>query len=322
MNIHLFWTIIFRFEALLCYRTVDGPLHHTALPARVSQGLRVLRFCRAGNSGAFNAIDSVGGVHVLASFEVSLISNLDDLDWIFWARFRSDSEHLQGVERLSILKPDVTMLESDYTECDRLPGSHLGCNGCLTVGNELYWSNTIESKTLSHLLTRPLVSTLLRRLRERVAQGHSLASLFAGAAGTSGRHEGCVGELQGPFGLSFHNVESLNLLWVPKKLAKHDVWYYVWYTLLNGLQIEPYSIEINDNFLTISVQVSVCAIYCVVANYPSIKEAVWANRGITMTSTSTRKSPNAFNLLRQVEVLQRAGHGNAHQQTVATRFCV
>lgn len=43
-------------------------------------------------------------------------------------RFRSGSEHLQGVERLAIMKPEATMLERDYSECDRLPSSHFVCN--------------------------------------------------------------------------------------------------------------------------------------------------------------------------------------------------
>ncbi|CAK9000672.1 unnamed protein product [Durusdinium trenchii] len=39
-----------------------------------------------------------------------------------------------------------------------------------------------------------------------------------------------------------------------------------------------------------------------------------ANRGITMAASATRRAPNAFNLIRQVEVLQRAGHGSVTQQ--------
>lgn len=42
-----------------------------------------------------------------------------------YVRFRTNSEHLQGVERLAIMKVDTNMLEGPYKECPCLPGSHL-----------------------------------------------------------------------------------------------------------------------------------------------------------------------------------------------------
>ena len=55
-------------------------------------------------------------------------------------------------------------------------------------------------------------------------------------------------------------------------------------------------------------------IHAVVGSYRSIRDQVMANRGLTLQSTSTRRAPNCFNFLRQVEVLSRAGHGTAKQQ--------
>ena len=63
-----------------------------------------------------------------------------------------------------------------------------------------------------------------------------------------------------------------------------------------------------------ALQESVGTIFCVVGGYASVREAVNANRGITTSSTAMRRSPNAFNLIRQVEVLHRAGYGSATQQ--------
>ncbi|CAK9102225.1 unnamed protein product [Durusdinium trenchii] len=68
-------------------------------------------------------------------------------------------------------------------------------------------------------------------------------------------------------------------------------------------------------------KVSVCdpaascrTIYGTVGKYASIREQVMANRGISMSSAATRRAPNCFHFLRQVECLTRAGLGNAKQQ--------
>ena len=42
-----------------------------------------------------------------------------------WMRFRTDSEHLQGAERLAIMKPEPSMLESKEVECSDSPASPL-----------------------------------------------------------------------------------------------------------------------------------------------------------------------------------------------------
>ena len=55
-------------------------------------------------------------------------------------------------------------------------------------------------------------------------------------------------------------------------------------------------------------------IHCTVGSYATIKEQVFANRGITLSSTQTRRAPNVFNFLRQVECLSRAGFGSATTQ--------
>jgi len=64
----------------------------------------------------------------------------------------------------------------------------------------------------------------------------------------------------------------------------------------------------------VKLKVSVATIFCVVGNYQNLRQAVFANRGIALASSKTRHPPNAFNLIRQAEVLSRAGHGGASQQ--------
>ena len=64
---------------------------------------------------------------------------------------------------------------------------------------------------------------------------------------------------------------------------------------------------------------SVKTVWAVVGTYASEREQVMANRGITMASSMTRRAPHAFNFLRQVEVLSKAGYGNANQQFEAAR---
>lgn len=56
------------------------------------------------------------------------------------------------------------------------------------------------------------------------------------------------------------------------------------------------------------------SIYCTVGQYRNLREVVFANRGVTLASVNTRRAPNAFNLIRQADVLSRAGHGTAAQQ--------
>lgn len=55
-------------------------------------------------------------------------------------------------------------------------------------------------------------------------------------------------------------------------------------------------------------------IYAVVGKYTNLQQAVYENRGITMSTAATRRLPNAFNLIRQAEVLARSGYGSASQQ--------
>ena len=66
-------------------------------------------------------------------------------------------------------------------------------------------------------------------------------------------------------------------------------------------------------------QVSARTIHCTCGTYGSEKNQVFANRGITMSSAATRRHPHVFNFLRQVEVLSRAGHGQAGQQFEVAR---
>ena len=56
--------------------------------------------------------------------------------------------------------------------------------------------------------------------------------------------------------------------------------------------------------------------------YHSTREQIFANRGITLASVGTRKSPNAFTFLRQVEVLSRAGHGGVTKQFEDPGFAI
>lgn len=68
----------------------------------------------------------------------------------------------------------------------------------------------------------------------------------------------------------------------------------------------------GDFFITL--QTSARTICCVVGQFGTIKEQVFAHRGITLSSTSTRRAPNAFHLMRQADILQRCGQGNSEQQ--------
>lgn len=48
-------------------------------------------------------------------------------------------------------------------------------------------------------------------------------------------------------------------------------------------------------------------IYCVVGTYSTISEVVKCHRSVTAESTSTRRSANCFNFLRQLQVLSKSG---------------
>lgn len=64
-------------------------------------------------------------------------------------------------------------------------------------------------------------------------------------------------------------------------------------------------------------------IYCTVGNYTSVKEQVSVSRNVSLAA-KMRKSPNCFQLKRQVEILQRCGFGSAQQQfrEPCFRFCL
>ena len=44
--------------------------------------------------------------------------------------------------------------------------------------------------------------------------------------------------------------------------------------------------------------------------------------GVTLAAANTRKAPNAFNYLRQIGILNRAGAGSVQTQLEAVWFCV
>lgn len=48
-------------------------------------------------------------------------------------------------------------------------------------------------------------------------------------------------------------------------------------------------------------------IYCVVGKYATMAEVVKCHREVTAETTSTRRSANCFNFLRQLQVLEKAG---------------
>ncbi|CAK9111225.1 unnamed protein product [Durusdinium trenchii] len=56
-----------------------------------------------------------------------------------------------------------------------------------------------------------------------------------------------------------------------------------------------------------SVTKSFSSIYCTKIS-PDISEAINCNRGVTLTSTSIRRRPNAFNLVHQMQAMQRGGY--------------
>ena len=89
------------------------------------------------------------------------------------------------------------------------------------------------------------------------------------------------------------------------------------------------AIMVEDTFLRIAIrwwvwgpsftacrttQASARTLHATVGQYGGVRDMVWANRGITYSTTTTRKPPHAFNFLRQVDCLVRAGQGGADQQ--------
>ncbi|CAK9077473.1 unnamed protein product [Durusdinium trenchii] len=61
---------------------------------------------------------------------------------------------------------------------------------------------------------------------------------------------------------------------------------------------------------------SFSSVYCTKVA-PDLSEAINTNRGVTLTTSSIRRRPNAFNLLHQLEAMQRGGFDNALQNLEA-----
>ncbi|CAL1136878.1 unnamed protein product [Cladocopium goreaui] len=77
-------------------------------------------------------------------------------------------------------------------------------------------------------------------------------------------------------------------------------------TLLICLEgVRTLSIPLED--LTHEFKESLVAIYVTAGVYTNVRDVVFTNRGITLGSTKTRRPPNAFNFLRQLEILQKGG---------------
>ena len=66
--------------------------------------------------------------------------------------------------------------------------------------------------------------------------------------------------------------------------------------------------------ISCTTKVSARTVYCTAPAFGSLRDQVFANRGITLQSTSTRRPPHCFNFLRQVECLAKAGYGGATSQ--------
>lgn len=56
-----------------------------------------------------------------------------------------------------------------------------------------------------------------------------------------------------------------------------------------------------------------------VGRYGGVKDRLNAHRGITLGSIKTRRSPNCFNFLRQVQILEKAG-GDAKKAFTDSRI--
>ncbi|CAK9105978.1 FO synthase subunit 1 [Durusdinium trenchii] len=82
--------------------------------------------------------------------------------------------------------------------------------------------------------------------------------------------------------------------------------------------VKSLGIELSE--LTDSFKASLRVVHGAVSAYSTPKEAVWASRGITMSSTQTRRPPNAMNFIRQLEVLQKSGESQEwHSSTSIAR---
>lgn len=62
-------------------------------------------------------------------------------------------------------------------------------------------------------------------------------------------------------------------------------------------------------------------IYCVVGNYATMAEVVKRHREVTAEATTTRRSANCFNFLRQLQVLEKAGDSALANFTDAFNLC-
>ena len=95
-------------------------------------------------------------------------------------------------------------------------------------------------------------------------------------------------------------------------------------------------LQIDLALMLRSLQGSVGTIYGTVGRFTSVHEQVLASRGwafaaaplvvdiipvtcpgITLANTATRKAPNAFNFLRQILVLEKAGSSQVAEQETA-----
>ena len=64
----------------------------------------------------------------------------------------------------------------------------------------------------------------------------------------------------------------------------------------------------NLHFAPCLSEVSLRVVHGAVGMYSGVKARLAQHRNITMQSVSTRRAPNCFNLIRQVEILQQSGH--------------
>ncbi|CAK9043568.1 FO synthase subunit 1 [Durusdinium trenchii] len=67
------------------------------------------------------------------------------------------------------------------------------------------------------------------------------------------------------------------------------------------------SLGIPFEELTPEFKASVRVVHGAVGQYATPKDAIWASRGITLSTTQTRRPPNAMNFIRQLEILKKSG---------------
>lgn len=58
-------------------------------------------------------------------------------------------------------------------------------------------------------------------------------------------------------------------------------------------------------------------VYGAVGRYGGVKDRLNAHRGITLGSVATRRAPNCFNFLRQIQILEKSGADGRRQFTVS-----